>query len=869
MSNPSVSPSALLFKLPSSSLTCPPWVSTPSDPRNAKTAARLQVALDGSERCLNIVNIYNRVLHDQENSDTVDFANLGKLLTNDGYDIVLGDFNLHFPGVSCLAHTVKGKRAQETSDIGTHLAGYGLSLMTGPLLPTFSLPGSEKREKGTEGSTIDLCYAGAILASAYERSDSGIVEDAGLPKGDHRPVLHLFRLADNVKEATREKMDWGNVDSGSLHSMAMIKLADDFKGDIQSMPETDRIPSIENNAVVLQEAVEVAIRLLVPRRKVRPIYTVYKTTTALHEALVNRQRALEAHFANPDDPALKESADSAFRRVEEVGRSNAVAWQKRKRRIFSRHQSPNKLLKMIKLGQIPVAPAHMADLKEHETDAEPKYMTDEQKAAHMHTVLWRHRGGELYLRAVTDGDRLRYNKYTPRQRTDIRFDCKVIPEQVAALIRQLKKNKAPGRSGICGRALRLLLRMDSMCESGAGADTGSGSPAQPQDAQPPFRRFIDYLAYHFTTCLENGYFPLAYKIARTIVLPKPKKNPALASSYRPIALLEIIGKLLEKIVAIRLTAMTKKYHDSMNLLPFHQFAFSGRSTEDALMYNFDFIYGNWAKGKVVTQVFLDFSNAYSEANNVATLEIMARKGLPDELLHFFSSYMCGMQTTLVLRGYESRSFGLPFCISQGSPLSSILWAYYTSVFLEYFNKTWRSDKDKKYGDADYAVFAFADDTSIIVASDNIERNKEIIKDIWDEFVKFFALPPDGLPILFEILDGQGGVARFPSFDMVGFNHLRINPTKTKICHFSRNRKHLKDTDKIPDIPGLTKEALVSGDPNDRKRHVKLLGIWIDPGLRFNIHIMHVSVPRQPQTPSHDVISLVRWGSRPAEILTRC
>ena len=52
--------------------------------------------------------------------------------------------------------------------------------------------------------------------------------------------------------------------------------------------------------------------------------------------------------------------------------------------------------------------------------------------------------------------------------------------------------------------------------------------------------------------LRTQYFPLVWKHARVISILKPGKDPALPSSYRPICLLDTIGKVFETILLSRI-----------------------------------------------------------------------------------------------------------------------------------------------------------------------------------------------------------------------------------------------------------------------------------------------------------------------------
>jgi len=56
----------------------------------------------------------------------------------------------------------------------------------------------------------------------------------------------------------------------------------------------------------------------------------------------------------------------------------------------------------------------------------------------------------------------------------------------------------------------------------------------------------------FSTVLRAKHFPAIWKHARVISILKRGKDPALPSSYRPIGLLETIGKLFKTIPSTRI-----------------------------------------------------------------------------------------------------------------------------------------------------------------------------------------------------------------------------------------------------------------------------------------------------------------------------
>jgi len=69
--------------------------------------------------------------------------------------------------------------------------------------------------------------------------------------------------------------------------------------------------------------------------------------------------------------------------------------------------------------------------------------------------------------------------------------------------------------------------------------------------------------------LRIEYFPCHWKVGQVIMIAKPGENPAEVTSYRPISLLPIVSKVLEKLILRRLIPIIA----DNNLIPSHQFGF--------------------------------------------------------------------------------------------------------------------------------------------------------------------------------------------------------------------------------------------------------------------------------------------------------
>ena len=80
-----------------------------------------------------------------------------------------------------------------------------------------------------------------------------------------------------------------------------------------------------------------------------------------------------------------------------------------------------------------------------------------------------------------------------------------------------------------------------------------GDSVFPQHLKMGTEKLFQLLTSLFNASFDLGYFADKWKISTISMILKPDKSAALPSSYRPISLLPIIGKLFERILTVRLT----------------------------------------------------------------------------------------------------------------------------------------------------------------------------------------------------------------------------------------------------------------------------------------------------------------------------
>ena len=116
-----------------------------------------------------------------------------------------------------------------------------------------------------------------------------------------------------------------------------------------------------------------------------------------------------------------------------------------------------------------------------------------------------------------------------------------------------------------------------------------------------------YITHIINCCLELGHFPDLWKEA--LIIPLPKSNDVKCmTDLRPISILPILSKILEKIVHKQLF----EFVNENNILYENQSGFrKGHSTITALTRVVDDIAKSADKKKVTAVVLLDFSKAFT------------------------------------------------------------------------------------------------------------------------------------------------------------------------------------------------------------------------------------------------------------------
>lgn len=291
------------------------------------------------------------------------------------------------------------------------------------------------------------------------------------------------------------------------------------------------------------------------------------------------------------------------------------------------------------------------------------------------------------------------------------------------------------------------------------------------------------LTHIFNLALSTGTFPKGMQVARVTIVHKGGDKYQMGN-YRPISILPVFSKGLEKIINARIDNFTRK-HD---LLTECQHGFrKKRSTESALSVQKEAILENFERKELTLGLYLDFSKAFDRVNHTLLLVKLERYGFRGLALNLLCSYLKQRVQFVEINNVRSTIKPVKNGVPQGSILGPIL-------FLFYVNDITKLEKKCKF-------IIYADDCTVFVPGKDLT-----------------SIVPLASSVCCKLKEWSHS------------NHLVLNETKTKCVVF-----------RAPGILPTLPDTITLGPYKiNVAKHVNTLGVVFSEHMTWNEHINHLS-----------------------------
>ena len=221
----------------------------------------------------------------------------------------------------------------------------------------------------------------------------------------------------------------------------------------------------------------------------------------------------------------------------------------------------------------------------------------------------------------------------------------VKPEQVLDIVKALKNSKSTGLDNLDTYIVKLV------------------APS-----------ILPALTHIINLSIREGTFPALWKKAK--IIPLLKKGDALnPKNYRPVALLPIFSKIMERVVFVQLV----NYLENNNLLhPNHHGSRASHSTASALLQMHDTWLHEVEADNMVGVMMIDLSATFDMVDHDLLLEKLKLHGLDGPAIQWIQSYLTDRSQTVCVDGCLSPLLRIQCGVPQGSVLGPLLYILFTN-----------------------------------------------------------------------------------------------------------------------------------------------------------------------------------------------
>ena len=227
----------------------------------------------------------------------------------------------------------------------------------------------------------------------------------------------------------------------------------------------------------------------------------------------------------------------------------------------------------------------------------------------------------------------------------------------------------------------LLCNEDTVCELLASLDVSKSSGPDGISAKMLKHTAVSIapsVTQLFNLSIKNGRVPRGWKLSTVVPIPKSGRSHS-PDNYRPISLLSVLSKVLEKHIHTLIFNHLKQHYPLSDC----QWGFrNGRSTVSALLSTIHHWLQLMESGMDVCTVFLDYRKAFDSVPHAPLMKKLQDIGLHTNLLAWLFDYLTLRKQQVVVDGATSSQVTVASGVLQGSVLGPLLFSVYINGITE-------------------------------------------------------------------------------------------------------------------------------------------------------------------------------------------
>jgi len=312
---------------------------------------------------------------------------------------------------------------------------------------------------------------------------------------------------------------------------------------------------------------------------------------------------------------------------------------------------------------------------------------------------------------------------------------------------------------------------------------------------------VDPLTHIFNLSFQQGRLPHQLKTCRVVPIYKSGKHTSV-DNYRPIGLISVISKIMEKLVCNSLT----NYLEHNNLLYQHQYGFRKKhSTIHPIIHFLNRIAKSANNHEFTIAIFCDLQKCFDVLDRNILLKKLEHYGIKNVALKWFSDYFEGRLQYVEIDSNHSTLLHSTLGVIQGSILGPIFSNLYLNDLYKILKKM--------------LLFSFADDSKLTYSDKSLEN-------------------------LISVANSEFRLVA----QWMRSNRLMLHPDKTKYMIFCPRQKPIdyeickvflnnNDVGTMTEDPTLISEIIFLNKEDEPV--IRFLGLFLDPHLTFKHHVSKI------------------------------